>query len=623
MNHETYQLRLCNKCKILYWEKTSVKYLGECVACAFVTEKDVQCTKRPLSLDCNSTSAKAKSIKCINSIREDWLIYDEVDDGFKDDKCLYCNISFTSCMEIKDREMHIRKCMSNMVTHSAIEDASFPCVLCGRELSCLDLLSRFSHLGKCASAHGVEVQHLLQILHPELDSADMSISPTHDMSDNLQSESSSKNDLSVDNRNTNWALIMPTSHHSMTKNKKQRFKGARSWDKGPRGGRPPAYKLIHGAGLTEPIMVDGFHYADSSITKTYILTHFHSDHYGGITKKFSAGQIYCSGTTAGLLQLHFGMSSSLITSLSFDFPHKIASPGGDFEVLLLDANHCPGAACFLFTFSDGRQVLHTGDFRWSSSCLLRSPGWAKLADQTRALPDHQFSACSVYLDTTYCDPKHTFPSQDLAIQAVIEAVRDELEVAKINGFRPLFVFGAYGIGKERVYMAVAEALDRRVYVDPSRRRAMSHYCWTEDRLARLVTDPTKSDLWVAPLGQVNFKSLTSMRSKIGGYTQVVAFQPTGWSYTRSGSGESLLSKKMSGQDCIYSVPYSEHSSFSELVDFVRLFRPQLVIPTVNTAKDKVTQQLSYLRNASGIYSKKTPFSPTAAATVTEETETVR
>lgn len=200
---------------------------------------------------------------------------------------------------------------------------------------------------------------------------------------------------------------------------------------------------------------------------------------------------------------------------------------------------------------------------------------------------------------------------------MVDAVQDELRAAKSDAKPPLLVFGAYGIGKERVFMAVAEALDQQVYVDPSRRQAMTHFGWSADRMARLVTDPTRSNLWVAPLGQINFKSLASMREKIGGYSHVVAFQPTGWSFTRSsGSAGSWLSKRVSGKDCIYSVPYSEHSSFSDLVDFIRLFRPDVVIPTVNTAKDKVTQQLGFLRNASGVYAKRTPFDRCTAKTIT-------
>jgi hypothetical protein len=43
------------------------------------------------------------------------------------------------------------------------------------------------------------------------------------------------------------------------------------------------------------------------------------------------------------------------------------------------------------------------------------------------------------------------------IEAVKNCVREELKIAST-----LFVFGAYGIGKERMYMSVAEEFDMKV-----------------------------------------------------------------------------------------------------------------------------------------------------------------
>ncbi len=65
----------------------------------------------------------------------------------------------------------------------------------------------------------------------------------------------------------------------------------------------------------------------------------------------------------------------------------------------MDANHCPGAVQLLFALPDGRKFVHCGDMRYAPHLqdnlhLQRFKG-----------------ADAVFLDTTYCNAKHTFPPQ--------------------------------------------------------------------------------------------------------------------------------------------------------------------------------------------------------------------
>ena len=69
------------------------------------------------------------------------------------------------------------------------------------------------------------------------------------------------------------------------------------------------------------------------------------------------------------------------------------------KVILVDANHCPGAVQFLFELPNGEKYIHCGDMRFGPH-LLQNPNLKYFQD-----------ANAVFLDTTYCNPKYTFPPQ--------------------------------------------------------------------------------------------------------------------------------------------------------------------------------------------------------------------
>ena len=181
----------------------------------------------------------------------------------------------------------------------------------------------------------------------------------------------------------------------------------------------------------------------------FLLLFLCKDHYGGLSADFNSGRIYCSPSTAALSKLRLKVRASVLTPLAVEVKHTIIVGGAKVDVTLMDANHCPGSVIILFEFRNGRKVLHTGDFRYVPDMLLKSPALRTLAGLGKT---SNIRNLIVYLDTTYCDPQYTFPPQPVAIQAVIDVVSRE---RRNNSERTLFVFGAYGIGKERLFMAVA------------------------------------------------------------------------------------------------------------------------------------------------------------------------
>ncbi|KAI8927906.1 DNA repair metallo-beta-lactamase-domain-containing protein [Entophlyctis helioformis] len=365
--------------------------------------------------------------------------------------------------------------------------------------------------------------------------------------------------------------------------------------------------------------VDAFSYGAIADCSAYFLTHFHSDHYGGLRKSFNHGPIYCSQITANLVHQRLGIAASL-----------------------------PGAVLILFEIPqpDGappKRHLHTGDFRAHES-HLRHPALAPFVGPSTSRLD------TLYLDTTYCDPAYTFPPQQAVVDTVAELVR-RVCIGRENirsvvagppsatttsiltffrsavdgaarglGLAPpqplppqppqpqpppavprsdvLVVVGTYTIGKERVVKGIARALGCKVYCDAAKRRVL--LALEDPELRELLTlDPSEAGIHIVSMMHLKKETLAGILARTGRFRSVLAIRPTGWTFSPRASAASvspdtghapppqpftasmLKPQYASSRVTILPVPYSEHSSFAELAMFVRGLRVDRVIPTVN------------------------------------------
>ncbi|XP_009078554.1 PREDICTED: DNA cross-link repair 1A protein [Acanthisitta chloris] len=336
---------------------------------------------------------------------------------------------------------------------------------------------------------------------------------------------------------------------------RKKFKELPPTGEGPRKKHCPFYKKIPGTGFT----VDAFQYGEIEGCTAYFLTHFHSDHYCGLTKNFRF-PIYCNKITANLVKSKLRVQEQFVHVLPMDTECMV----NGIKVLLLDANHCPGATMILFYLPSGTVILHTGDFRADPS-MERCP--ALLGQQVHTL----------YLDTTYCSPEYTFPSQQEVIQF---AVNTAFETVTLNP-RTLVVCGTYAIGKEKVFLAIAEVLGSKASVSRDKYRTLQ--CLESAAVNSLISvDWNGTLLHVLPMMQINFKALQDHLNKFSeNFDQILAFKPTGWTYSDSCLSLVDIKPRTRGKITIYGIPYSEHSSYVEMKRFVQWLKPQKIIPTVN------------------------------------------
>ncbi|KAL2119036.1 hypothetical protein VTJ04DRAFT_5996 [Mycothermus thermophilus] len=360
----------------------------------------------------------------------------------------------------------------------------------------------------------------------------------------------------------------------------------------------PFYKIMPGFS----ICVDAFRYGAVEGCKAYFLSHFHSDHYIGLTANWTHGPIYCSKVTAALVKSQLKTAEKYVVELDFD--QTVPIPGTDATVTMIPANHCPGSSLFLFEKNLGgrtQRILHCGDFRACPAHVehpMLRPGTIDAV--TGRTKQQKIDVC--YLDTTYLNPRYSFPPQSDVVNACAELcallnngllVSDDTEwkallrrprgggpqtnqdVSKFftstsklsapalppipaqandaftalngrphNPNRLLVVCGTYSIGKERLCVAIAKALRTRIYAAPAK-LSMCRLLGDPELTALLTSDPADAQVHMQSLMDIGPESLTEYLAPYkakGCFGRVVGFRPSGWNYrpvaVGSGSGGS-------------------------------------------------------------------------------------
>ncbi|KAI1768301.1 DRMBL-domain-containing protein [Hypoxylon sp. FL1150] len=331
----------------------------------------------------------------------------------------------------------------------------------------------------------------------------------------------------------------------------------------------PFYKIMPGFS----ICVDAFRYGAVKGCNAYFLSHFHSDHYIGLTANWSHGPIYCSKVTGSLVKNQLKTAAKWVKELEFEETVEIPGTEGA-TVTMIPANHCPGSSLFLFEKTIGKgprkqRILHCGDFRACPAHVSHSLLKPETIDAVSGkVKQQKIDVC--YLDTTYLNPRYSFPPQDDVITACAEfcksiagdasgaeeflttarqeksamskfvqkdgesfsaaakAEGDTKKNAKKN--RLLVICGTYSIGKERICKAIAQALGTKIFASAHKIRMCAQL--GDPELAALMTsDPLEAQVHMQMLMEIRAETL---QDYLDGYkphfSRIVGFRPSGWSY---------------------------------------------------------------------------------------------
>jgi DNA cross-link repair 1A protein len=138
-----------------------------------------------------------------------------------------------------------------------------------------------------------------------------------------------------------------------------------------------------------------------------------------------------------------------------------------------------------------------------------------------------------------------------------------------------------------VFLSVARALGIPVHLPRAKIELMKLMEIYDPAL--VTSDNASTPIHVVPLFAMNVLKLKGLLDSVQPrYTRLLAVKPTGWAMDGAET-------KSYGQISVLSVPYSEHSSFTDMKTFVKFIGAKRVVPTVNnSSRDRVQQMLAHL-----------------------------
>ncbi|OBA18991.1 hypothetical protein METBIDRAFT_47546, partial [Metschnikowia bicuspidata var. bicuspidata NRRL YB-4993] len=342
----------------------------------------------------------------------------------------------------------------------------------------------------------------------------------------------------------------------------------------------------------------------------FLLTHCHADHLSGITNKSFTSIVYCSEETKLLLSLDSRLKGllNLITGVPFNVKTRLETPhdtANAIYITLIEAYHCLGACMFLVEERVSRAVLCTGDIRaeswWRESARL-SPALFPYTSGDKILNCIYFDSTFAYRGEPYIEIPTNFNGIHTAISMLREYPKNDPEIK--------FEFCDTTLGFEQAWAYVLSYFGGSLVVKASSLKQKLLLVAQYDRingniLRRAMLPPTafntgpvfyggsspKGDFSIVRIKQCinfNIKDYTGICCPISIESIPSATDLNLLKVTKAGNKiyeflgrhwvlplkqNELLPLKIK-------LLFSRHSSYSEVREFLSMFKPQEVFPCV-------------------------------------------
>ncbi len=182
-----------------------------------------------------------------------------------------------------------------------------------------------------------------------------------------------------------------------------------------------------------------------------------------------------------------------------------------------------------------------------------------------------------YLDNTYYNSDYKkIPSREEAVEEIIQTI----EFKRKSSPKLKFAIIMKNLGKEDMLIRLADYFKTKILISPER---FERYCNSlELNPVYFTTDLTNHESFlITDDNDLNVKKYFTKK-------QIFYIKPTAlnYSYESRPKTSPLNIEFYSNCNWYCEIPYTDHSNYDEITEFIRNLKPKMIIPIVNPIKEK-------------------------------------